>query len=53
MGLWQFKGLADLQNVIQINSVQLSGRTFPASFPTKKGKLVGPARGLQCIITMQ
>ncbi|KAK9791857.1 hypothetical protein WJX73_005571 [Symbiochloris irregularis] len=52
-GLFHFKGLADLQSVIQVNSVKLAGRTFPAQLPSKKGKLVGPAKGLRCVMVIQ
>lgn len=52
-GLFHFKGLADLQSVVQINSVKLAGRTFPAQLPTKKGKMVGPAKGLKCVMVLQ
>ena len=52
-GLYHFKGLSELQNVVQINSTQMAGREFPDRLPTKKGKLVGPARGLQFVVTMK
>ena len=52
-GMYAFKGLSELQTVMQINLRSLAGRKFPPPHSNKKAKLVAAARGLQCRILLQ
>ena len=51
-GVYQFKGLAQPQALMQINSAALAGRTFPAGAFNKKAKQLAPPLGLQCTLLL-
>lgn len=51
-GLYAFKGVEEIQTIIQLTSTHLAARHYPAGLPSKKGRLVAPAQGLLCTLTM-
>lgn len=53
MGTYHFKGLAETQALVQVNSRHLADRAFDTTPPSKKAKCVTPGLGLQCILTLQ
>ena len=46
-GVYHFKGVPDLQTVMQLSTRRLSGRTFPSNPPSGKTRVMAAARGLQ------
>ena len=52
-GTYAFKGLAEPQTLVQVNSRHLADRNFAPQLPSKKAKCLAPGLGLQCTISLQ
>lgn len=46
-GVYHFKGVSDLQTVMQLNTRRLAGRTFSQTPPSHKTRVISGPRGLQ------
>lgn len=51
--MYQFKGLPEVQTMVQFNSRRLADRAFSSQPPSRKAKCLSAGHGLQCIITLQ
>ena len=51
-GVCMFKGVGEPQHLVQLTSARLAARQFPDSLPSKKGKLIAAAQGLQCSLDL-
>ena len=52
-GVYLFKGLTEPATVVQINASSLAGRKFVSEPISKKTRVVGPAQGLLCNVTLR
>ena len=51
-GVCVFKGVPEVQALIQLSSRHLAARRFPEGLPSRKAKLVAAPQGLQCSISL-
>ena len=52
-GTCQFRGVPEVQTVLQISRGALDGRVFPPGFANpKKATPMGPAKGLQAVLVL-
>ena len=50
-GTYHFKGVSDLQTVMQLCTRRLAKRQFPLDPPSLKTRVTAPSRGLQCTVS--
>ena len=52
-GTCQFRGVPEIQTVLQISRGALNGRLYPPGYANpKKAAAVGPAKGLQAVLVV-